>query len=564
MQQWLSQWTKERLCLLAALFIILLFVSPLYVLGENAHIRIHDNMDSNISWYRVLDRSGELFGAVNATIPQVINGLPRGAYGTEFSGIVWLHAIFPSMMAYAISQTITRLMAFLGMYWLLRRHFVQSQDTPIIRVGASLAFALTPFWPSGMLSTLGQPLALYAFLNIRNREFSWRNWVIIILLPLYSSFVLGFFFFLTVVFFLWLRDVMIKRDWNPVFLGSIALMTFIYLMIEYRLVYALVYSQEPTSREEFYSSKLELGRTLILICKNFIIGHTHVMTLHTLLILPILYLALAVVLLSKSNPTNRRFLLLFVLNVLLSVWYAFWFYKGWQPLKEKFTLLNTFNFARFHFLHPLVIYLGFALGLYILWRLGKIWRTWIYLVLGVQILVLCMANEELTYRFYGSPSFKQFYAVDLFERIDTYIGLPQHSYRVGSIGLHPAIAQYNGFYTLDTYNNYYPLTYKHQFRTIIAKELDKNHRLKTYFDKWGNRCYLFVSELGKKYDYDKHSTKKIHQLELNMNAFWAMGGRYIFSAVPIMNADEDQLLFLRSFDDPNSAWKIYVYEVHID
>ena len=185
---------------------------------------------------------------MNATIPLVINGLPRGAYGTEFSGIVWLHAVFPSMTAYAISQTITRVMAFLGMYWLLRKHFVQDQDTPLIRVGVSLAFALTPFWPSGMLSTLGQPLALYAFLNIRNREFSWRNWVIIIVLPLYSSFVLGFFFFLTVIFFLWLRDVMIRRDWNPVFIGSIALMTIIYLLIEYRLVYALVYSQEPTSR----------------------------------------------------------------------------------------------------------------------------------------------------------------------------------------------------------------------------------------------------------------------------------------------------------------------------
>ncbi|MDQ7864735.1 DUF6044 family protein [Peribacillus frigoritolerans] len=32
-----------------------------------------------------------------------------------------------------------------------------------IRVGTSLAFALTPFWPSGMLSTLGMPLALWAF-----------------------------------------------------------------------------------------------------------------------------------------------------------------------------------------------------------------------------------------------------------------------------------------------------------------------------------------------------------------------------------------------------------------
>lgn len=67
--------------------------------GTNAHIRVHDNLDSNIAWYKVLINSNELFGPLNATIPQVINGLPRGAYGTEFSGIVWLHALFPTMLA---------------------------------------------------------------------------------------------------------------------------------------------------------------------------------------------------------------------------------------------------------------------------------------------------------------------------------------------------------------------------------------------------------------------------------------------------------------------------------
>ncbi|MDQ7864733.1 DUF6044 family protein [Peribacillus frigoritolerans] len=40
---------------------------------------------------------------------------------------------------------------------------------------------------------------------------------------------------------------------------------------------------------------------------------------------------------------------LFGLNFMLSAWYAFWFYKGWLPLTERFHTLDTFNFARFHF-----------------------------------------------------------------------------------------------------------------------------------------------------------------------------------------------------------------------
>ena len=130
-----------------------------------------------------------------------------------------------------------------------------------------------------------------------------------------------------------------------------------------------------------------------------------------------------------------------------------------------------------------------------------------------------------------------------------------------SIGLHPAISQYNGFYTLDTYNNYYPLSYKHQFRKIIEKELDKNAQLKRYFDQWGGRCYIFVDELGKKYDYRKNSTKTIKNLELNTEVLKEMGGQYIISSVPIINADENNLDLLDVFDHKDSAWKIYLYQI---
>ena len=81
---------QERKQILFALLVIVLYLSPLFILGENAHIRVHDNLDSNIAWYKVLSESGELFGAIDAKIPQIMNGLPRNAFGSEFSIIVWL------------------------------------------------------------------------------------------------------------------------------------------------------------------------------------------------------------------------------------------------------------------------------------------------------------------------------------------------------------------------------------------------------------------------------------------------------------------------------------------
>ncbi len=550
----------EKRGLFIAYLCIFLFVAPLFLLGEHAHIRVHDNLDSNLAWYKVLVNSGEIFGPVNAVIPQVINGLSRYAYGSEWSGIVWLHALFPTMTAYALSQTITRVFAFLGMYLLLKEFFIKSDDRRMIRIGVSLAFALTPFWPSGMLCTLGHPLALWAFLKIRSGKDTWKEWLTLGLLPFYSGLVLGFFFFLVAVSFLWLYDLFKTRQINWRFLGSIAFMGSVFLFVEYRLVYSTIFSEDISHRVEFISSRHDFFRSLRLSLKNFLLGHTHVMTVHTIVIIPILFIALILMIYRKEWRKEKLFIFLLVLNYLLSLWYALWFNNLWIPLKQRYDIFNTFNFARFHFLRPLIIYLSFAIGCSYLWKIDL--RRLVKIAVVAQIIVLVPFNEEIHYRFiHHTPTFEEFYAEKLFSDIDQYIGKPKSSYRVASIGLHPAVAQYNGFYTLDTYNNFYPLTYKYQFRKIIRYELEKNKTLQRYFDEWGSRCYIFVDELGKKFDYKKSSKKRITNLHLDTAVFYEMGGRYLFSSVPIDNAAENHLALVKSFEDDLSYWKIYLYAV---
>ncbi|KAA9019933.1 DUF6044 family protein [Niallia endozanthoxylica] len=550
---------REKKLIIFALIVLALYVSPLFILGENAHIRVHDNLDSNLAWYKVLRESGQIFGPINAVIPQVMNGIPRNAYGTEYSGIVWLYALFPTMTAYALSQTITRLAAFLGMYLLLRDHFLKEKEWGIITIGTSLAFALTPFWPSGMLSTLGMPLALWAFLHIRKGRKSWKDYLVLTLLPFYSSIVLGFFFFLFAMGVLWIIDVIRRKRYNLALLLSLIYMSIVYCFVEYRLVYSFLFSTEPNSRDEYIHARLSLWRAIRLTFKNYVLGHTHVMTVHGLIILPILLLGFYLVWKKGWWRQEKYFVFLFILNFILSLWYAFWFYKGWQPLTEKFHFMNTFNFARFHFLRPLVIYMSFALALKIIWQNKKELRSVIYFSLAAQLFILGLFNEEIFYR--SKPSVKEFYAEELFSQIKNHIGLPVEEYRVASIGLHPAIAQYNGFYTLDTYNNFYPLSYKHEFRKIIEKELNKNKQIRIYFDEWGGRCYLFTDELGKHYMFKKNTKKKLEHVQFNFEPFKKMGGTHIFSSVPIKNAEQNQLQLEKVFSNKESVWKIYLYKV---
>lgn len=549
----------ERWFLIFAFLSLAVFVSPPFILGEGAHIRVHDNLDSNLAWYKVLAESGQLTGAVNAVIPQIINGeLSRNAFGTEYSLIVWLYALFPTMLAYAISQTITRVFAFIGMYLLLKTHFLKGQgwQTIAINIGTALAFAFTPFWPSGMLSTLGMPLALWAFLNIRKKENMWKSYLVLTLLPFYSSIVLGFFFFLSAMGVFWLLDVIRNRNWNWRFLISIAYMTLMYAIVEYRLVYSFLFDDELNSRDEYFHARLSFERALRLTYKNFIYGHHHAATIHTKVILPMMLLALLIIIWKKFWRKERVFVFLFILNIVLSTWYAFWFFKGWLPLTERFHFLDTFNFARYHFLRPLILYVLFALSLKILMETPL--KNAIPIIVAAQVFVCSLTNEEIAYQ--NKPTFKQFFAEEQFNEMKEYIGIPQRDYRVASIGIHPAIAQYNGFYTLDTYNNFYPLSYKYQFRKIIENELAKDKTIRTYFDKWGGRCYIFTAELGKRYMFKKTSKKRLKNLDLNIEPFKEMGGKYIFSAVPIDNAAENGLYLEKSFESASSAWKIYLYK----
>jgi hypothetical protein len=449
------------------------------------------------------------------------------------------------------------------MWVLLRDYIVRDIKLRWIPIAVALAFALTPFWPSGMLSTLGHPIALWTLLNIRKApRFIWKNqWVnvlILVVLPFYSSFVLGFFFFLFSFSVFTLVDFIRKRKVHlPLFL-ALSGMTVLYLAIDYRLVCNLVSGGAPSSRSVFHESKLSLHETLQLALKNFVYGHTHDITLHGPILLPLLLVMLMTILVRRTWRAHRLFLGLMLLNAVLSLWYAFWFYKGWVPIKAAHPFLNSFNFARFHFLRPLLIYVLFALGLSWAWKDGRIGKAIAIGCVVAQLALLGAFNDQFVYA--TKPTVRQFYATQQFEKIATYIGAPKHTYRIGCIGFHPAIAEYNGFYTLDMYVNFYPLSYKRQFQAIIEPELQKNEALDAYFDDWGERVYLYPAELNGKMKTKKNH-KHIQHLQLNTRAFAQLGGKYILSAVPIDHPQADQLRYLHTFRDKQSAWTIYLYAV---
>ena len=118
----------------------------------------------------------------------------------------------------------------------------------------------------------------------------------------------------------------------------------------------------------------------------------------------------------------------------------------------------------------------------------------------------------------------------------------------------------NGFYTADGYCVNYPLKYKHKFRKIISKELQKNITLKRGFDEWGNRCYMFINQIGYNFIRKKNDVFPI-VVELNSSALLDLGVKYIFSSYEIENYNKNNLSYLGSYTTQDSPWKIYLYKV---
>jgi hypothetical protein len=570
---------KEHRYLIAAFIVIALYFAPFYILGENTPTLVHDNLDSNVVWFTTLADSGQLFGPMNATIPQVMNGIPRNSFGSEFNVIQWLYLFFEPYTAYIINLTLMHFVAFIGMY-LLSRRILPDEDPGFIAVGVSLAFALLPFWPSGGLSVAGMPLLLYAFLNIRDGHWSLIDWAIIGFMPFYSSFALTGFFVLVALSIFWLYDLAVTRKPNLLFFLAIGLLCLVYCLVEYRLIFSMFIDTGYVShRMEFTRIPTDFGGALKTGAGNFFLGQYHAASLHTYFIG--LSVAIAGLILLINKKRCDPLVILVGLCAVTSLFYGF-INSEYLLIIKNFSIFQGFTLERFHFLNPLLWFVIFALALKIIYsnlRYGKQIAV-IFLTLQIAFLFTCgcgvIGGSTLQYLWggstlqYGGPgllltdqlSWDEFYSPELFDEIDEAIALPKETYRVVSIGMHPAVSQYNGFYTLDSYQANYPLDYKHSFRKIMEKELAKSEKNQVYFDSWGSRCYLFVSELENNgYMNTREDSKPIQDLEINSEALYDMGGRYIFSAVEILNYKDNNLELVDIFENDSSPWKIWVYSV---
>mgnify|MGYP000451077817 CR=1 FL=1 len=165
-------------------------------------------------------------------------------------------------------------------------------------------------------------------------------------------------------------------------------------------------------------------------------------------------------------------------------------------------------------------------------------------------------------------TYKEFYSEELYQEINDYIGKPQNSYRVASIGLQPAAALYSGFYTIDGYFANYPVEYKHKFYKLMEPELEKNERAKDFFEDFGSVVVILSNEIierrkGRGFiiptEQKTAKNRVINNLLLNTDVLRDLNCQYIFSSSEIINYQELNFKFEKYFERDDSPWGIFLY-----
>ena len=594
-----------------AIYVYPLFGSPLY-------FQIFDNLDSTVVWTKILTESGKVFAENDATIPNMMNGLPRVSYGSEFQFSFWLYYFFSPEIAYRLNELLIHLCAYISTWVLLSTYIIPKKTSyrNLVLLTLSLYYATLPFYPGAGLSSSLLPLYVYIFLTIKEGNDKIWHWILLVFIPFFTSLIFLYIFVLCFTFcyliYLSFKHIpTIKSLWFAFFI-----LVLLYVTANYRLFAELfihhsfishrtefnVYFNHDIREAYFYARKffldgwMEHQRSLIMpILLPFIMTGI-LLSLYprkfnkneSILIWAIIFLAyfsdiwkdflvhfyalpiLSTILIYAyiTNRQYRTYYILILVQILLSLYNGLCFYEGLAFLKEFIPILKSFNISRAAFIQPFIWTI-------ILWYMFSIYKQKLSLFpLFIVFLVVVQFNYALhTRRFQAHPqtdmmTFSQYYAPQLFKKIKTYIPQPYEKNRLISYAIDPSLSLYNGLYTIDGYSTNYPLSYKYKF---IQTQPDcllpdmigwKKNGNKKMYNEWGSKLNLLCVD-SRPQNYYRFKERNILELPLNasIDGICQLNGKYLLSGIRIQDAEKKHLQFIQHFSASDVPWELFLYRL---
>ncbi len=574
---------KKYIFPILGIILVILGNLPFFILREKISISVREQFDGEILAYIL---GAQHFFDGTGFYPDFMGGMPSDSLTPPSYAMLLLFKVFSPLYAYIINQFIVMLFGFLGMYlW-----GVKISGKRFFSFCAAVLFAFLPYYTVYGLCVSGIPFVFWAFYSLKDeQEKSVAKYVIsYLIIAIYgfgSSLVLCGFAICAcfgVLLIITIVNAIKKKASRNVVIRQTA--GFLELVLVYLVMNKDLILQIVKPETGYVSHKTEIIHTTTELWSSFaelfIKGSIAVPSLHFFIVAVALAVIVigAVVLIIKGIAKKDIYvkILKFVtLAAGIALFSSFWHTPFIaDKLNSMDSAVKAFQIDRFYWMYPFIWYsvlvlLG-ALAESVLkkYKIGII--LWLLLLLPCSIYVLKeSAFKENVLEFVRKNStaltWEAYFCEKEFKDIADYIeeneGLKQDEYRVGSLGIEPAVAVYNGFYSIDGYSNNYDVEYKHRFRKIISKELEKNEYNRQYFDDWGNRCYLFSSEYYLNPLLTRYEYASFNDLEFDTEALKEIGCKYLFAAGEIANAESKGYRLVKTFDGYGYTYFIYLYEV---
>ncbi len=559
---------------IVGLLVVMASFLPYVLMGEGSVFSVHDQLDETICAYLLNAR--HLFEEADI-LPEMMGGIP--ASGLQPSAVLFvpLYCVFSLFTAFLLQYFVVSVIAFGGMYGLLKKMTGSSGIAMIVGV----LFSLLPFKPVYGLSVVGVPLLCLCFWCLYEKNRVCLSVLGIMFFGLTTHLVLIGYVVLTylgilAVYLVW-RNRRQMKDILP-FLAGIAVLAAIYCVVNYEMFEQLILGSGDfvSHRVEFVHNTegIDTWRNMVNI---FLYGEMEYAPSYHWYILPVLCVVTFVQGLRYKHLSDKGKILWKILVVLwgLAIGNAVLYgllnaeaVMEWQNRQTGF--LRYFQADRYCWVYPSVWWTMTGVCLALVWKeFPKIGEMIKVLILVITMLptIHLVKNASNLYdnvneynhgsAYTGLPTWQEYYMQDVLAKVDEHIGREKSEYKVAHVGFNPTPSLAYGFYTVDGYSNNYPLEYKHRFRKVIEKELEKAEDFRVYYDTWGSRCYLFNGESGLQL---KGSDFVYQNLEFDVKELKQLGCEYILSASEIAGSMEG-IVLEGIFETDASIYQVWLYRI---
>lgn len=554
-------------------FTALLMIFGFAVIGNNLHLCINDNLESNIPIFKMI-KDNNLFWKFEDTIPFLHGDLTVNEYPIFLSAEAWIYMLLSPLKAYIIVRVVSYLASAIG-FWAIGKE--TNIGSAYVWGICGALYGLLGTWPHAALAFASIPLLVACFCHIylydKSRVFLLPLFVLTINFALLGLWICAYLILIGLII------VVRQRKVNVLFASLFLTVVFVlknYLQIKQNINNVTTIKSLVTSRydESFVESLRNIPHTFIFDHYYHAGGGVLKYVIIPVCIAYVAYVIFRYMAIKKHSNTYALTIWIFVFILLNTIVAAF---DNNIIRNYVVPFLSGLSFSRLHYISPFLWLLLLTLCILEiqknLWRfiivflsvISMVWDPMYYslnsMYNDVHFLALSIVsynnNNMYVYDNNHEYSWDEFYSEQLFKQIKNDIDY--NNEWVLGYGIDPGILEYNGFCTSDGYYSGYSLAYHEKFERLISPQLkiDAEHcnywqrtggyRAVLYsldWDIWTEKNFLFTEG---KLNVD---AKELHELST-----------YIVSRVIIINADDlgIRLIGTWSGNEFDSPYDIYVY-----